>query len=134
MLRITAYALRLLASYEFYRNTDGSIIDPTEFDEAERHLQNLVQGESFNAERKDLLESKSVKQSSRIAPFSPFIGPNGPIRSASRIKRPVEVDYDVKHPIVLEERLAFVKLFLRPTRVKHHHQCFDCLRAKVRER
>ena len=87
LLRITAYALRLLPSHESYRNADGSIIDPTELDEAERHLQYLVQGESFNAERKDLLENKPVKRSSRIAPFSPFIGPNRLIRSAGRITR-----------------------------------------------
>ena len=74
LLRITAYALRLLPSHECYRNADGSIIDPTELDKAERHLQYLVQGESFNAERKDLLGNKSVKRSSCIAPFSPFLG------------------------------------------------------------
>ena len=90
LLRITAYALRLLPSHECYRNADGSIIDPTELHEAERHLQYHVQGESFNAERKDL-ENKPVKRSSRIAPFSPFIGPNRLIRSAGRIKRLVEV-------------------------------------------
>ena len=44
LLRITAYALRLLPSHQCYRNADGSIIDPTELDEAERHLQYLVQG------------------------------------------------------------------------------------------
>ena len=134
LLWITAYALRLLSSHECYRNADGSIIDPTELDEAERHLQYLVQGESFNAERKDLLENKSVKRSRLIVPFSPFIGPNRLIRSASCIKRLVEVDFDVKHPIVLDARHAFVKLFLRHTHVKHHHQGIDYLRAKVQER
>ena len=134
LLRITAYALRLLPSHECYCNVDGGIIDPTELDEAERHLQYLVQGESFNAERKDLLENKPVKRSSRIAPFSPFIGPNRLIRSAGRIKRLVEVDFDVKHPIVLDARHAFVRLFLRYTHVKHHHQGIDYLRAKVQER
>ena len=134
LLRITAYALRLLPSHEYYRNADGSIIDLTELDEAECHLQYLVQGESFNAERKDLLENKPVKPSNRIAPFSPFIGPNRLIRSAGRIKRLVEFDFDVKHPIVLDARHAFVKLFLRHNHVKHHHQGIDYLRAKVQER
>ena len=74
LLRITAYALRMLPSHECYRNADGSIIDPTELEEAERHLQYLVHGESFTAERKDLLKNKPGKWSSPIAPFSPFIG------------------------------------------------------------
>ena len=134
LLRITAYALRLLPFHECYRNANGSIIEPTELDEAERHLQYLVQGESFNAERKDLLENKPVKRSSRIASFSPFIGPSRLIRSAGRIKRLVEVDFDVKYPIVLDVRHAYVKLFLRHNHVKHHHQGFDYLRAKVQER
>ena len=133
LLRITAYALRLLPSHECYRNADGSIIDPTELGEAERHLQYLVQGESFNAERKNLLENKPVKRSSRIAPISPFIGPNSLIRSAGRIKRLVEVDFDVKHPIVLDARHAFVKLFLRHNHFKHHRQGIDNLRAKLQE-
>ena len=126
--------MRLLPSHECYRNVNGSIIDPTELDEAERHLQYLVQGESFNAERTILLENKPVKRSSRIAPLSPFIGPNRLIRSAGRIKRLVEVDFDVKHPIVLDARHAFVKLFLRHTHLKHHHQSIDYLRAKMQER
>ena len=134
LLRITAYRLRLLPSHECYRNIDGSIMDPTELDKAERHLQYLVHGESFNAERKDLLENKPVKRSSRIDPFSPFIGPNRLIRSAGRIKRLVEVDFDVKHPIILDARHAFVKLFLRHTHVIHHHQGIDYLRAKIQER
>ena len=129
----------MLPSHECYRNANGSIIDPTELDEAERHFHYFVQRESFNAGRKDLLENKPVNgamrlRSSRIAPYSPFIGPNRLIQSAGCIKRLVEVDFDVKHPIVLNARHAFVKLFLRHNHVKHHQQGIDYLRAKVQER
>ena len=117
MLRITAYALRLLPSHKYYRNADGSIVYPM-FDEAERHLHYVVQCESSNAERKYLLESKPVKRSSRIAQFFPFNEPDCLIRPAGRIKRLVEVDFDVKHPIVLDARHAFVKLFFRHTHAK----------------
>ena len=86
-LCIAEYALQLLPKHAGYRNLDVSITDPTELDEAERHLQYLVKGESFASERKDLLDNKSVKRSSRIAPHSPFISPNGLIRSSGRIKR-----------------------------------------------
>ena len=134
LLQKTAYALRLLPSHESYRNADGSIIEPTEIDEAARHLQYLVQGESFNADRKDLLENKLIKRSSHIAPFSPFIGPCRLNRSAGRIKRLVEVEFVVKYPIVLYARHAFVKLFLSHTHVKHHHQGLYYLRAKIQER
>ena len=136
LLRVTAYVLRLLPSHESYRTVDGSIADPVELDEpeTERLLQCLVQGESFTTERKDLLDNKSVKKSSRIAQFTPFIGPHGLIRSSGRLRRLVEIDFDTKHPIVLDACHNYVKLFLRHTHLKNHHQSIDYLRSKVQER
>ena len=54
--RTAAYVLRLLPKHAATVKPDGSISDPTELDEAERHLQYLVQGESFETETKDLLD------------------------------------------------------------------------------
>ena len=132
-LRIAAYVLRILPKHAGYRNIDGSINDPTELDEAEHHLQYLVQGGSFETERKDLLDSKSVKRSSRIAPNSRFISPNGLIRSSGRIKRLMEVGFNVKYPIILDARHPFVKLFLVHTQVKHYHQGVEYLISIVQE-
>ena len=132
-LRIAAYVSRLLPKHAGYGNLDGSITDPTELDEAERHLQYLVQGESFATERKDLLDNKSVKRSSRIAPHSPFIIPNGLIRSSGRIKWLIEVGFNVKYPIILDARHPFVKLFLEHSHVKHFHQGVEYLRSIVQE-
>ena len=134
LLNVTAYVLRLLPTHESYRTIDGSIADPVELDEAERHLQYLVQGESVNTERKDLLDNIPVKNSSRIAQFTPFIGPHGLIGSSGRLRRLVEIDFDTKHPIVLDARHTFVKLFLRNTHYKKHYQGIDYLRSKVKER
>ena len=131
--RVAAYVRRLLPKHAGYRNLDGSINDPTELDEAERHLQYLVQGDSFEAERKDLLANTFVECSSRIAPHSPFISPNGLIRSSGRIKRLIEVGFNVKYPIILDARLPFVKLFLVHTHVKHYHQGVEYLRSVVQE-
>ena len=99
--------LRFFTSHESYRTVDGSIADPVELDEAERHLQYLFQGESFNTERKDL-DNKSVKKSSHIAQFTPFVGPHGLIRSSGRLRRLVEIDFNTQHPIVLDVRHTFV--------------------------
>ena len=132
-LRIAAYFLRFLPKHAGYRNLDGSITDPTELDEAERHLQYLVQGESFATERKVLLGNKSVKRSCRIAPHSPFISPNGLIRSSGRIKRLIEVGFNVKYPIILDARHPFVKRFLEHTHVKHFHQGVEYLRSIMQE-
>ena len=132
-LRIAAYVLRLLPKHAGYRNPDGSITDPTELDEAERHLQYLVQGESFETERKNLLDNKFVNRSSLIAPHSPFISPNGLIRSSSRNKRLIEVGFNVKYPIILDARHPFLKLFLEHTHLKHYHQGIEYLRSIVQK-
>ena len=132
-LRIAAYVLRLLPKHAGYRNLGGSITDPTEPDEAERHLQYLVQGESFETEGKDLPNNKSVQRSSRIAPHSPFISPNGLIRSSGRIKRLTEVGFNVKYPIVLDARHPFVKLFHEHFHVKHYDPGVEYLRSIVQE-
>ena len=129
-MRIAAYVLRQHAGY---RNLDGSITDPTELDEAVRQPQYLVQGESFETERKALLDNKSVKRSSRIAPHSPFISPNGLIRSSGRIKQLMEVGFNVKYAIILDARHPFVKLFLEHTHVKDYHQGVEYLRSIVQE-
>ena len=132
--RIAAYVLQPLPKHAGYRNLDGSITDPTELDETERHLQNLVQGESFETKKKYLLENKCVKRSSRIAPHSQFLSPNGLIRSSGLIKWLVEVGFNVKYPIILDARHPFVKLFLEHTHVKRYHQGVECLRSIVQER
>ena len=46
----------------------------------------------------------------------------------------MEIDLDNKHPIVLDARQTFVKLFVRHTHLKNHHQGIDYLRSKAQER
>ena len=50
---------------------------------------------------------------SRIAVYSPFIGPGGLLRSTGRTKRLAEIDFDLKHPIILDGRHPLVLFFLR---------------------
>ena len=132
-MRIAAYFLQLLSKHAGYRNLDDSISEPTELDKAERHLQILVQGESFETERKDLLDNKSVKRSSRMALHSPFLSPNGLICSSDRIKRLMEVGFNVKYAIILDARHPFEKLFLEHTHAKHYHQGVEYVRSIVQE-
>ena len=99
--------LRLLPSHESHRTVDGSIADPAELDEAERLHQYLVQLEFFNTERIDLFDSKFVKRSSRIVQFNPFILHHDLFRSSDQLRRLVEIDFDTKHPIVLDPLHTF---------------------------
>ena len=66
LLRVTAYVLRILPSHESYRTVDGSIADPVELDEAERHLQYLVQGESFNTEKRVFLTTNPLRRAAAL--------------------------------------------------------------------
>ena len=82
------------SSFPFVPNND--VIINIKLGEAERRLQYLVQVESFETEREDLFHKKSGKQSSRIAPYSPFLSPNGLICSSGRIKRLIDFGFNVK--------------------------------------
>ena len=84
-----------------------------------------MQSESFPVEQKLLFDDKQINKKSRIAPFSPFIGPNTLIRSTGRLKRLVEGDYDLKQPIILDSRHPAVKLCLLKEHQEHHHEVVE---------
>ena len=82
--RLVAYMLRFSPKHRHFRSPDKAIIDPAELVISEEKLLQLSQLESFPAESKtisNLAAGKYVKTSSRMSSYSPFIGPNGLIRS-----------------------------------------------------
>ena len=120
LLRVTAIMLRLLPSFKNYRTVDGRTIDRVELDEIERHLHYFVQNTLVLKER-NFLTNKTVKNSSLLSlhcfsghmvSFVLLVESDGLIRSSGRIRRPLEIDFDTKHPIVLDASHTFVKLFL----------------------
>ena len=56
--------------------------------------------DSFPVELKTITSGKAIKNSSKIATYSPFIGPAGIIRSTGPIVRLVNTEFDTKHPIL----------------------------------
>ena len=93
-----------------------------------------MQSESFPIERKLLFDGKQINTKSRIAPFLPFICPNALIRSTGRLKRFVEADYDLKHPVISDSRHPAVKLFLLKEHQENHHEDVVFLRAFIQRR
>ena len=79
-----AFKLRMLPSHKHFRGKDLRITDPTELDIAEKKIP-LAQMEFFPVELQTLATVKPIKNSSKTATFSPFIGPAGIISSAERI-------------------------------------------------
>ena len=125
---VVAFMLRTLPSHKHFRDNDLQITDPTEFDIAESKLIHLAQMESFPVELKTLNAGKPIKNSSKIATYSPFICPAGIIRSTGRIVRSVNTEFDTEHPILLDARQTLVRLLARSLHHKHFHQGLDYMR------
>ena len=85
--------------------------------------------DSFPVELKTITSGKAIKNSSKIATYSPFIGPAGIIRSTGPIVRLVNTEFDTKHPILLDARHKLVRLFARSLHQKHFHQGLDYMRS-----
>ena len=134
LLRIVAYMLRLLNKNCFYRCPSAAITDPAELEHAEQRLFYIAQSESFLSEKSNLLKSSPLSRTSKIAQYSPFIGPNGLIRASGRTKQLNVATFDVKHPVVLDGRHPLVRLLLEHLHKNHYHQGVDYLRALVQQR
>ena len=59
-------------------------------------MQLIIQSVSFSVEKQHLAEEKPINKKSRIAVYSPFLGPGCLKRSTGRIKRFTSVDFNFK--------------------------------------
>ena len=91
----------------------------------------LSQKEAFPSEFKLLSSEKYVKNVSPIATLSPFIDPDGLLRSIGRISRLSELEFKNKYSIILDGRHPLVKLFVAHQHNKHEHQSIDYLRSVI---
>ena len=74
-----------------------------------------------------------MKILSRISSYSPFIGPNGLIRSTGLIQRLSATAFKTRHPIILDSRHCLIRLFFRFCHIKHKHQSVDYLRSAIHQ-
>ena len=91
----------------------------------------LSQKEAFPSEFKLLSSEKYAKKVSPISTLSPFIDPDGLLRSIGRISRLTELEFKNKYPIILDGRHPLVKLFVAHQHNKHEHQSIDYLRFVI---
>ena len=129
--RVLAFMLRVLPSHKHFRTKTLEITDPSQLDIAEQKLIYLAQSESFPAEVKIIQSDKLITKKSRIAKYSPFIGPAGILRSTGRISRLVDTDFDSKHPIILDGRHRVAHMLIRNMHFQHARQGLDYMRAVV---
>ena len=121
--------LRILPSNKHFCNRDLRIIDRTEFDIALNKLFHPVQMEFFPVELKTPNAGKPVRNSCKIALYSPFIGPAGIIRSTGRIFCLVNNKFDNKHPISFYARQTLVRILACSLHHKHLNQVLDYMRS-----
>ena len=129
--RTVTFLLGWLPSHKHFRSSMLEITDPSEMDIAEQKLIYLSQGETFPSELKLLRAGKVITRNSRIANYSPFIGPAVILRSTGCISRLVNSDFDSKHPIILDAGHAVVRLLVQHLHVRNFHQGLDYMRALV---
>ena len=113
--------LRLLPKNESKRIDDGFITDPVEINDAQQRLFHLVQLESFNTEKKCLLKSSPLNKSSKLVEFSSSLDLTVYCSVWSH-KTAGCCFVDLKHPILLDSRLALVRLFLENFHTNQCHQ------------
>ena len=133
LLRIVAFILRISPKFSGNRTKTGAITNPVELESAEQKLFFLVQSEVFPNETKNC-SSCSLSKPSVRKDFSPFIGPNGLLRAQGQTKHLEFVNFDVKHPILLDTRHPAVRLFLEHLHEKHCHQGVEYLRALIQQK
>ena len=131
LVRTVAYMLRV--NPKFRDSVRTSTIDPGEFRRAEAELLFLAQSEMFPKEQKALAKRQYVASNSIIAAFVPFVGQNGLIRAAGRLKRLSTVPYETKHPVVLDGRYPLARLYLKHVHDSNHHQGVVFLRAHIQK-
>lgn len=130
------------------------------FINAERHILQRAQSESFPEEFNALKDDKLISKSSKLLPLSPeYDSDLGLIRVGGRLRRAESLQHDNIHPIILEPNHPITKLLIKhydekllhpgPERVlaemrrrywilhgrqairQHQYQCQDCQRWRA---
>ena len=121
LLRIVAYMLRSLPKSGCSRTKTGSIDDPAESEVAQQKLFQLVQDQSLYHDRESLVKFSPISKTSTTLKLSAFIGANGLLRAKGRTQLLEFVTFGTKHPVILDARHPFVRLFLKHLHESHCH-------------
>ena len=93
----------------------------------------LLQQEQFAEEMKSLKAEKEILKNSKILQFLPFIDQQGLIRAQGRIGRS-QLNFETKHPILLQWKHHVVELFLRNKHKNSHHEGTEHVRNIVQQK
>lgn len=110
LVRVTAWCLR------FAKNCKQAIVNKIkgnltreELKESLSVLIKLMQGESFKQDSIDLKGNGMVKNNSRLKSLDPFVDDMSILRVGGRLRNS-ELNYDTRHPIILDNSHSLTKL------------------------
>ena len=93
----------------------------------------LLQQEQFAEEMKSLKAEKEILKNSKFLQFSPFIDQQGPIRAQGRIGKS-QLNFETKHPILLQWKHHVVELFLQNDHKNSHHEGTEHVRNIIQQK
>ena len=79
-----------------------------------------TQRDSFNPEVNALTQNKPINTTSRLRHLSPFLDEDGLLRARGRLEKS-QMDYCLKHPIILDVNHPAAHLFIRQTHKGNQH-------------
>ena len=88
---------------------------------AQARIFRLLQPELFAEQMKSLTAEKKIPKNGKIHQFSRFIDQQGPIRAQGRISKN-QLNFETKHPILLQWKHHVVELFLQNEHKNSHHE------------
>ena len=134
--RVMANVMKFIENTRKRRDTD-EVAPESRADtlrRAEITLLKLAQAVSFQAEIEALRKGKPVARNSRLSKLSPFINEEfGLLRVGGRIQN-APVDYDNKHPIIVDGKSQIGKLIIREHHEALRHGPTDYIFNAIRTR
>jgi len=133
LTRITAMILRFIKNY-FLKKDDQvrGFITPKELDDSLVFWMKFAQSQSFAEEKRELQQTKTVKQSSKLHQLTPFIDQQGLIRVLGRLSHSASIPETQKHPIILPSNEHLTKLIIEHCHLHHLHSGFQLTWATLR--
>ena len=93
----------------------------------------LLLQEQFGEEIKSLKTEKEIPKTSRVLQFLPFLDGEGLIRAKGRIGKS-QLDFNAKHPILLQGKNHAVELFLRNEHKDNQHEGTEHVKNIVQQK
>ena len=112
LMWITAWMFR---SVRYCRRRDDRTSHPTlaisELDHAEEFWCRTIQGLAIQGDITDLKKKGSLRRTSKLLNFHPFLDPKGLLRTGGRISQ-ANFPYTKRHPILLPGKHVFTELLI----------------------